>query len=91
MQVIWVSVGCVTRVRCTDARTLRTPVPQRTARTDTDCMPVLYTLQFLKHRAVLKELFIHRIHRIHRRQHAFTDDTGMSKHRLSPYNAYYHN
>ena len=32
-----------------------------------------------------------RIHRIHRRQHAFTDDTGMSKHRLSPYNAYYHN
>jgi len=22
MQVIWVSVGCVTRVRCTDARTL---------------------------------------------------------------------
>jgi len=30
-------------------------------------------------------------HRIHRRQHAFTDDTGMSKHRLSPYNAYYHN
>ena len=33
----------------------------------------------------------HRIHRIHRRQHAFTDNTGMSKHRLSPYNAYYHN
>jgi len=30
-------------------------------------------------------------HRIHRRQHAFTDDAGMSKHRLSPYNAYYHN
>jgi len=24
-------------------------------------------------------------------QHAFTDDAGMSKHRLSPYNAYYHN
>jgi len=36
-------------------------------------------------------LVIHRIRRIHRRQHAFTDDTGMSKHRLSPYNAYYHN
>ena len=33
----------------------------------------------------------YRIHRIHRRQHAFTDDTGMSKHRLSLYNAYYHN
>ena len=30
-------------------------------------------------------------HRIHRRQHAFTDDTGMSKRMLSPYNAYYHN
>jgi len=30
-------------------------------------------------------------HRIHRRQHASTDDAGMSKHRLSPYNAYYHN
>ena len=30
-------------------------------------------------------------HRIHRRQHAFTDDAGMSKHRLSPHNAYYHN
>jgi len=30
-------------------------------------------------------------HRIHRRQHSSTDDTGMSKHRLSPYNAYYHN
>jgi len=29
-------------------------------------------------------VLIHRIHRIHRRQHAFTDDTGMSKHRLSP-------
>ena len=35
--------------------------------------------------------WIHRIHRIHRRQHASTDDAGMSKHRLSPYNAYYHN
>jgi len=35
--------------------------------------------------------YYYRIHRIHRRQHAFTDDTGMSKHRLSPYNAYYHN
>ena len=57
--MIWVSVGCVSRVRCTDARTLyRTPVAQRTARTDTDCMPVLYTLLFLKHRAVLKELFM---------------------------------
>jgi len=33
----------------------------------------------------------HRIHRIHRRQHASEDDAGMSKHRLSPYNAYYHN
>jgi len=31
------------------------------------------------------------IHRIHRRQHASTDDADMSKHRLSPYNAYYHN
>jgi len=31
------------------------------------------------------------IHRIHRHEHAFTDDTGMSKHRLAPYNAYYHN
>ena len=38
-----------------------------------------------------EDILIHRIHRIHRRQHAFTDDTGMSKHRLSPYNAYYHN
>ena len=26
-------------------------------------------------------------HRIHQRQHASTDDAGMSKHRLSPYNA----
>ena len=33
---------------------------------------------------------LHRIHRLHRRQHA-RDDAGMSKHRLSPYNAYYHN
>jgi len=33
----------------------------------------------------------HRIHRIHQRQHASEDDAGMSKHRLSPYNAYYHN
>jgi len=37
----------------------------------------------------------HRIHRIHRRQHASEDDAGISKHRLSPYrprpNAYYHN
>jgi len=31
------------------------------------------------------------IHRIHRRQHASKDDAGMSKHRLSPHNAYYHN
>jgi len=31
-----------------------------------------------------------RIHRIHRRQHV-TDDAGISKHRLSPYYAYYHN
>jgi len=31
------------------------------------------------------------IHRIHRRQHASEDDAGISKHRLSPYNAYYHN
>jgi len=38
-----------------------------------------------------KRKIIHRIHWIHRRQHAFTDDTGMSKHRLPPYNAYYHN
>ena len=30
------------------------------------------------------------IHRIHRRQHV-TDDAGISKHRLSPYYAYYHN
>jgi len=30
-------------------------------------------------------------HRIHRRQHASADDAGMSKHRLSSYNAYYHN
>jgi len=30
-------------------------------------------------------------HRIHRRQHASEDDAGMSKHKLSPYNAYYHN
>jgi len=29
-------------------------------------------------------------HRIHRRQHV-TDDAGISKHRLSPYYAYYHN
>jgi len=34
---------------------------------------------------------IHRIHRIHRRQHASEDDAGVSKHRISPYNAYYHN
>jgi len=27
--------------------------------------------------------------RIHPRQHASTDDAGMSKHRLSPYNAYH--
>jgi len=33
---------------------------------------------------------VHRIYRIHRRQHAFTDDAVMSKHRLSPYHAYYH-
>jgi len=33
----------------------------------------------------------HRIHRIHRRQHASEDDAGISKHRLSPYNANYHN
>ena len=31
------------------------------------------------------------IHRIHRRQHVSEDDAGISKHRLSPYNAYYHN
>ena len=31
------------------------------------------------------------IHQIHQRQHAFTDDAGMSKHRLSPYYAHYHN
>jgi len=31
------------------------------------------------------------MHRIHQRQHASTDDAGMSKHRLSPYNAYYLN
>ena len=31
-----------------------------------------------------------RLHRIHRRQHV-TDDAGISKHRLSPYYAYYHN
>ena len=30
------------------------------------------------------------IHRIHRRQHV-ADDAGISKHRLSPYYAYYHN
>jgi len=30
-------------------------------------------------------------HRIHQRQHASTDDAGMSKHRLSLYNAYYYN
>jgi len=30
-------------------------------------------------------------HQIHGRQHASEDDAGMSKHRLSPYNAYYHN
>ena len=29
-------------------------------------------------------------HRIHGRQHV-TDDAGISKHRLSPYYAYYHN
>jgi len=29
-------------------------------------------------------------HRIHRRQHVSEDDAGMSKHRLLPYNAYYH-
>jgi len=34
---------------------------------------------------------IRRFHRIHRRQHGSTDDAGMSKHMLSPYNAYYHN
>jgi len=32
-----------------------------------------------------------KIHRIHRRQHVSEDDAGISKHRLSPYNAYYHN
>jgi len=31
---------------------------------------------------------IHQIHRIHRRQHASTDDAGTSKHRPSSYNAY---
>jgi len=30
------------------------------------------------------------IHRIHWWQHASEDDAGISKHRLSPYNAYYH-
>ena len=30
-------------------------------------------------------------HRIHRRQDVSEDDAGISKHRLSPYNAYYHN
>ena len=34
---------------------------------------------------------VHRIHRIHRRQHVSEDDAGISKHRLSSYNAYYHN
>jgi len=29
-------------------------------------------------------IYIHRIHRIRRRQHASEDDAGMSKHRLSP-------
>ena len=32
-----------------------------------------------------------RIHQILQCQHASTDDAGMSKHRLSPYDAYYHN
>ena len=36
--------------------------------------------------AVIKWTF----HRIHQRQHA-TDNAGMSKHRLSPYYAFYHN
>jgi len=30
-------------------------------------------------------------HRIHRCQQCLTDTTGTTKHRLSPYNAYYHN
>jgi len=30
-------------------------------------------------------------HQIHPRQHAFTANAGTSKHRLWPYNAYYHN
>ena len=39
---------------------------------------------------LMQVLFTEFFHRIHRRQHA-TDNAGMSKHRLSPYYAYYHN
>ena len=55
------------------------------------CQIILTTCLLLNFWIEITFLIFHRIHRIHRRQHAFTDDTGMSKHRLPPYNAYYHN
>jgi len=43
-------------------------------------------------RSIASSLFTLRaILTIHGRQHASTDDAGISKHRLSLYNAYYHN
>jgi len=52
----------------------------------TDGMRVMQSLTFWRY---TNQIII--IRRIHGRQHAFTDDTGMSKRRVPPYNAYYHN
>ena len=54
--------------------------------------PLLGNFRSLARRREIRPIhYIHRIHRIHRRQHVSEDDAGISKHRLSPYNAYYHN
>jgi len=59
---------------------------------DSSVVEVAGTIEQFSNTLLADILFVTQLfHRIHRHQHAFTDDAGMSKYRLSPYNAYYHN